>query len=448
MKCLFAKKRSITTGLLCLWASFCTIKAQSHLPGVNSSSDVSGFIQSPQRSKSSQFNFDKSAYHPPSLQKPIPVGYSKTIEDNKNPKSGTYRIPTGKSIVATHHKGDVSELKEANHHQDLRLGKIERDVGLLSNESGGLRARPEGDDHYVVKPGDTLFSIAARRGTSVGELRSLNHLVTDRADIGTNLLLPKVTDNKTSTLIHSTNNNGVSEQPRSELIKQGYSTSENSLAKDTPNGSTPSHSERLISIKSKQLLLQTIAGSSQAQGAGQDIDHGNDITQSPRKIHIVRKGESLSKIASTHRVSVSSIMKENLIENPNKIMLGQRLLIPENAIAKMVSTKVKESHQAPSLGSSDTLKTPANTKALAPHRPSSQVKPSAVTNPPPRQLSSKAMRGVVAYRMQRGDSLEGVASFFSTTVENIRALNKHLPSGNPQEGTEVYVPTVGAVSLN
>jgi spore germination protein YaaH len=57
-------------------------------------------------------------------------------------------------------------------------------------------------------------------------------------------------------------------------------------------------------------------------------------------------------------------------------------------------------------------------------------------------------RGIVAYRMERGDTLDSVANMFSTTVANIRAMNQLPADKEMKEGDEVYVPTVGAVSVN
>ncbi|MGL5693481.1 MAG: LysM peptidoglycan-binding domain-containing protein, partial [Peptostreptococcaceae bacterium] len=43
--------------------------------------------------------------------------------------------------------------------------------------------------------------------------------------------------------------------------------------------------------------------------------------------YIVKKGDSLSKIASRYNTSVESIVKLNKIKDPNKIYVGQLLRI-------------------------------------------------------------------------------------------------------------------------
>jgi len=45
--------------------------------------------------------------------------------------------------------------------------------------------------------------------------------------------------------------------------------------------------------------------------------------------HMVKKGETLSKIASKYNISLQNIMKSNEISDSNKIKVGQKLFIPE-----------------------------------------------------------------------------------------------------------------------
>lgn len=68
---------------------------------------------------------------------------------------------------------------------------------------------------------------------------------------------------------------------------------------------------------------------------------------------------------------------------------------------------------------------------------------------PPKSLQESPMpRGIVSYRTLRGDTIESIASLFSTTDANIRAINKFSADRQVKEGEELYVPTVGAVSVN
>ena len=56
--------------------------------------------------------------------------------------------------------------------------------------------------------------------------------------------------------------------------------------------------------------------------------------------HVIKKGESLGRIAAKYGVSVQSIQTKNNIKNANRIHVGQVLLIPSTGEAKtLVSTK-------------------------------------------------------------------------------------------------------------
>ena len=43
---------------------------------------------------------------------------------------------------------------------------------------------------------------------------------------------------------------------------------------------------------------------------------------------MVKRGDLLSRIASTYGVTVAAIQEANNIENPNLIRVGQKLIIP------------------------------------------------------------------------------------------------------------------------
>lgn len=51
--------------------------------------------------------------------------------------------------------------------------------------------------------------------------------------------------------------------------------------------------------------------------------------RSDEKQHSVKSGETLSSIAKRYQVSVSALMKANKLKDPNKITVGQKLVIPD-----------------------------------------------------------------------------------------------------------------------
>lgn len=60
------------------------------------------------------------------------------------------------------------------------------------------------------------------------------------------------------------------------------------------------------------------------------------------KIHIVKKGETLTQISAKYGVSIDEIMNANkFLKNPNKIYIGDKLTIPDKKTATTYKGKVK-----------------------------------------------------------------------------------------------------------
>jgi LysM repeat protein len=66
--------------------------------------------------------------------------------------------------------------------------------------------------------------------------------------------------------------------------------------------------------------------------------------------HTVAKGETLTSIARTHKVSVEELQKFNHIENDRKLQIGQTLVIPGPAASPAAAPSASPS---PSASASD-----------------------------------------------------------------------------------------------
>lgn len=63
---------------------------------------------------------------------------------------------------------------------------------------------------------------------------------------------------------------------------------------------------------------------------------------SGEKVHVVKKGETLSGISARYGVSIDEIMNANkFLKNPNKIYIGDRLTIPTKSQPQNIKGKVK-----------------------------------------------------------------------------------------------------------
>ncbi|MFH0881176.1 MAG: LysM peptidoglycan-binding domain-containing protein [Lentisphaerota bacterium] len=131
------------------------------------------------------------------------------------------------------------------------------------------------------------------------------------------------------------------------------------------------------------------------------------IEPSGSKVYVIQKGDSLSKIASRCGVSSREIMELNKIKDANKIMIGQKLVLPDYAtMSGSVSHK------------------PAPVKEKAASKPA-------------KEKASKDLSG--AYVVQPGDSLSKIAAKHGTTTKAIKETNQ-LKSDKIMVGQKLVMP--------
>lgn len=119
----------------------------------------------------------------------LQIGEKLLIKDtsSSNDVGVYYTVVPGDTLygIANKYNISVNELKKLN--------------GLTSNSlSIGQKLLVSGtsvpeNDIYVIKSGDNLYSIAQKYGTSVNNLKDINNLKTDVLQIGQKLLVPNVT---------------------------------------------------------------------------------------------------------------------------------------------------------------------------------------------------------------------------------------------------------------
>ncbi len=72
----------------------------------------------------------------------------------------------------------------------------------------------------------------------------------------------------------------------------------------------------------------------------------SDDTIGKQLVHVVKHGETLSKIAHHYRVTMERLMTLNHLSNPNMIVTGQTLHLPDR-------TKLRMAHYIESTGVND-----------------------------------------------------------------------------------------------
>lgn len=177
---------------------------------------------------------------------------------------------------------DVNLIK--NNWEDL----AEAVVKALANYIGVPYSLNEGSDYYVVKKGDSLWSIAKKYNMTVDELKSINNLKSNLLSIGQRLKIKESNDNQNI-----------------YIVKKG-----DTLYKiANMYGTTVDNLKALNNLKSNNLSI------------GQKL-----IVPSKNKIYIVQKGDSLWSIARKYDTTVDSIKRNNNLST-NVLQIGQKLKI-------------------------------------------------------------------------------------------------------------------------
>lgn len=285
---------------------------------------------------------------------------------------------------------DVSQLK--NNYKDY----AEAVVRALVDYIGATYIPIVGSDYYVVKKGDTLYSIARKFNITVNELKNLNNLTSNNLSIGQVLKIPGTEESEETdiytvvsgdTLYKIANKFGLTVQ---DLINLNNLTSTN------------------LSIGQK-LKVKAIAPESQ-------------------NIYTVTKGDTLYGIANKYNVSVQDIINANNLKS-SALSIGQKLLIPTTLGSNTIYTVV----------SGDTLYKIANKFGVTVNEIKELNNLTSNTLSIGQKLKIPAQDNYLTYTVEKGDSLYSIAQKFNTTVSDIQSIN-NLSSSNLNIGQKLLIP--------
>ena len=206
--------------------------------------------------------------------------------------SDTYKVKSGDTLysIAKKYNISVDELKELNNlkNNNITVGQV------LKIKSNIPSKEVTGKNYYIVKSGDTLYSIAKKYNTTVDEIKKLNNLKSDNLSIGMEL---KIKEEPSSTnyidYVVKSGDNLYS-------IAKKYNTTVDEIKK--LNGLT----SNLLNIG---MTLKI------------PIQIGNYIN------YTVKSGDNLYSIAKKYNTTVDEIKKLNGLTS-NLLSIGMELKIP------------------------------------------------------------------------------------------------------------------------
>lgn len=216
---------------------------------------------------------------------------------------------------------------------------------------GGYKYVPvSGSNYYVVKKGDSLWSIARKYGLSVAELKALNNLSSNTLHIGDTLLVSSVnsTDDNISDEYYT-----VKSGDTLWGIARKYNMSVNDLKSlNNLSSNNLSIGQKLIVSKARSNDYTVVAGDTlwgiarKFNVSVDDLKSLNNLTSNSLSIgmvlkippysnkkneetnvYVVKSGDSLWSIARKFNSTVDEIKRLNSLQS-NILSIGQRLVVP------------------------------------------------------------------------------------------------------------------------
>ena len=204
---------------------------------------------------------------------------------------GYYVVKKGDSLwsIASKNNTTVDNIKKLNNlsSNTLQIGQLLKLPG--SSEENEV----DSENIYIVKKGDSLYSISKIYGISVDELKKANNLTSNNLSIGQTLIIPSKKES-TNQITYV-----VKKGDSLWLIANKYDTTIEKIK--TTNNLT----SNLLSIGQVLIIPST----------------------SEYKTYTVQKGDSLWAIANKYNTTVDNIKKLNNLTT-NLLSIGQKLIIP------------------------------------------------------------------------------------------------------------------------
>lgn len=195
-----------------------------------------------------------------------------------------YTVSSGDTIYSIAKKYNLS-VNDIIDYNDLSSTSLQIGKQLL------IPVIKQNNNTYIVKAGDTLYTIARRYGISVDELKNYNNLTSNNLSIGQRLNIPSSEENDNETLY---------------VVKAGDSLYSIASKYDT----TVSDIMKLNNLKTNLLNIGMVL----------KIPTSSSIT------YIVKSGDNLYSIANKYNTTVDSIKKKNNLTS-NNLSIGQILII-------------------------------------------------------------------------------------------------------------------------
>lgn len=373
-----------------------------------------------------------------------------------------HRVKHGESIseIASKYDTNVDKIKKDNRLRSntLRSGtnlKIVTNVNPESIQDNISNINEKQIAFHYVKKGESLGKIAGTYGMTISELQNENLLKGHKIYPGQKLKVQKT--------LNFANNNA----PAKSNVTSNNDANNNSVNTSTANNSNVSTSihtvnkgESLFNI-SKQYnisvndLKQINNLSSDYIYEGQKLkllNNGTLPSSSNNFVsHIVKRGETLGKIAENYNTTTENLKNWNNISG-TKIYTGQKLLLQAPAVNNIATSSTPKKVEYHTIRKGETLHSIANQYDLSVNQIKSWNNISGENIKAGDKLAlnadaiskgssnnAKESSSPIYYNLKKGETLSIVANKFGLTVDQIKKLNPNVNERNLQIGQKIRV---------
>ena len=313
-------------------------------------------------------------------------------------------------------------------------------TAVAASVVGGQVVEVSASTTYNVKPGDTLYVIALKNNLSVSEIKLANHLNSDTIYSGQKLILGKATSSSTTTSTKTTTKSN-----NTYTVKSG----------DTLSKIASNHNMSLSQIATLNQIsnVNVLRVGQVLKIAGTNIttNQSNAKTSSPEittstATYTVKSGDTLSKIASSNKMTLAQLASLNKITNVNMLRVGQALKVTRTSsgvqpVKSTTTTTAKANTASYTVKSGDTL-----SKIAANHHMSLvqiavlnkitnlnairigqilKVSGTVASTSQSAPVASKPTTSTsTTYAVKSGDTLTAIANKNGVTLSNLLSWNK------------------------
>ncbi len=157
------------------------------------------------------------------------------------------------------------------------------------------------------------------------------------------------------------------------------------------------------------------------------------VQKTPNKYHVVKKGETLGKIAGKYHTTVNNIKSLNHLRSTN-LRVGQKLIVKKGTTIMVPNPNAKKPEQDTTMIIADNC-TIDSVKAT-----SDTISSSAPTKPQPEIKPVKPQMDYTSYTIRQGDTLYSIAKRYGTTANDLAQYNNLSNKDALRIGQKLKIP--------